>query len=105
MPFERGRRKTGGRQVGTPNRINVAFREAVQIVYEALGGHAAFTQWAQENPTEFYRIAARLIPGEMREHTPSTVNIIVDRSCKHVAEVPTISTTAKPGLPEPPPAS
>jgi hypothetical protein len=67
MPFERGKPKTGGRQSGTMNRFTGAFREAVQIVYHRLGGHAAFLNWARDNPTEYYRIAARLIPGEMQQ--------------------------------------
>lgn len=67
MPFQPGKLKTGGRQVGTPNRITAAFKEAVVIVYDELGGHDAFTAWAKENPTEFYKICARLIPGEMRD--------------------------------------
>jgi len=80
MPFEIGRGKTGGRQVGTPNRFTGAFREAVQIVYDGLGGHDAFLEWARENPTEYYRIAARLIPGEMRtEDNEQKVVVIVDR--------------------------
>ena len=54
--------KTGGRQRGTPNKITRAFRESVQIAYDAIGGDEAFAAWARENPTEFYRIAARLIP-------------------------------------------
>lgn len=72
--------KTGGRQKGTPNRITKAFREAVQTVYSRIGGDKAFATWAQDNPTEFYRIAARLIPQEMRhaggDGQPLTVQVI-----------------------------
>jgi hypothetical protein len=57
-------RKTGGRQAGTPNKITRSFKEAVQIVYEEIGGHKAFAAWARENPGDFYRIASRLIPAE-----------------------------------------
>ena len=57
--------KTGGRQQGTPNKITSAFKDAVRIVYEDIGGHEAFASWARENPTEFYRIASRLIPTEI----------------------------------------
>jgi hypothetical protein len=62
--------KTGGRQAGTPNKVTTAFKDAVRIVYEDIGGHAAFAAWARECPTEFYRIASRLIPTEIapRDH-------------------------------------
>lgn len=62
MAFLAGRTKTGGRRAGVPNKLTTAFREAVQVAYERIGGHEAFAKWAKENPTEFYRIAARLIP-------------------------------------------
>ncbi len=58
-------RKTGGRQAGTPNKVTTAFKTAVQIVYEDIGGHKAFAAWARENPGDFYRIASRLIPTEI----------------------------------------
>jgi hypothetical protein len=57
--------KTGGRQAGTPNRITTAFKDAVKTVYQDIGGNAAFAAWARENPTEFYKVAARLIPTEI----------------------------------------
>ena len=79
MAFEVGRSKTGGRQLGTPNRLTGLFREAVLAVYERLGGHAAFLEWARKNPTEFYRIAARLIPVEVRGPSDQSVRVIVDR--------------------------
>ena len=80
MPFEKGKPKTGGRAPGVGNRFNGAFREAVQIVYARLGGHAAFLAWARENQTEYYRIASRLIPGEMQEgHGARHVTVIVNR--------------------------
>src|SRR5262245_8362618 len=68
MPFEKGKSKTGGRAVGVPNKFTGTFREAVRTVYDGLGGHAAFLEWAKNNSTEYYRIASRLIPGEMQEN-------------------------------------
>ena len=67
MPFERGKPKTGGRLPGVRNKLTGAFRDAVRHVYTGLGGHANFLVWAKANETEFYRIAARLISGEMQE--------------------------------------
>jgi hypothetical protein len=87
MSFIPGKPKTGGRQAGTPNRLTGLFREAVLCVYERLGGHDAFLQWARENPTEYYKIAARLIPTEMREDDGSkSVTVIVQRSGHSVPE-------------------
>lgn len=54
-------------------------REAVQVAYNDMGGHEAFTAWAKKNPTEYYKIASRLIPLEIRETTDTTINIIINR--------------------------
>ena len=67
MPFEKGKPKTGGRLPGVSNKLTGAFRDAVRHVCTGLGGHANFLAWARDNQTEYYRIAARLIPGEMQE--------------------------------------
>jgi hypothetical protein len=58
-------KKTGGRTAGTPNKITSAFKTAVLTVYDELGGNTALLAWAQGNPTEFFKICARLIPHEV----------------------------------------
>lgn len=58
-------KKTGGRSAGTPNKLTTAFKSAVLVAYDGIGGDAAFTRWAAKNQTEFYKIAARLIPTEI----------------------------------------
>ena len=45
-------------------KVTAIFKDAVRTVYEDIGGHAAFADWAKEHPTDFYKIAARLIPTE-----------------------------------------
>lgn len=58
-------KKTGGRGAGTPNKTTTVFKQAVLLAYDTIGGHTRFAQWAAENPTEFYKIASRLIPQEV----------------------------------------
>lgn len=62
MPFTRG---NPGRPRGSRNKVNAAFRLSVITVYHAIGGDSAFAEWGRENRTEFYKIAARLIPQEL----------------------------------------
>lgn len=94
MSFIPGRRKTGGRQRGIPNKLTGTFREAVRVVYEGLGGHVAFLAWAKENPSEFYRLAARLIPAEVGEGDGGrTVTIIV----REFTPLPKVEQRALPG--------
>ena len=73
--------KTGGRTKGTPNRITAAFKDAVRTVYEDIGGHKSFAAWAKDNPGEFYRIAARLIPTEVNMNATAGLTVVLDRSC------------------------
>jgi len=56
------RQKTGGRKRGTPNRVTLSVKQAVLDTFSALGGAKHMTKWARKNPSEFYRIAAKLVP-------------------------------------------
>ena len=56
--------KFGGRTKGTPNKLTKSAREAFQLAFEAMGSHASLSTWAKANPTEFYKLYARLIPVE-----------------------------------------
>jgi hypothetical protein len=69
-------------QKGTPNKLTTTFREAVLLTYDGVGGHTAFMKWARENQTEFYRIAARLIPTEMGVKDQKLV-VIMDRQGRY----------------------
>ena len=57
--------KTGGRVKGTPNKLTTSFKTAVVLAFEGIGGHKTFQKWARKNQSEFYKIAARLIPTEV----------------------------------------
>jgi hypothetical protein len=96
MPFERGREKTGGRKAGVPNKLTGQFREAVQYVYDDIGGHQAFSQWANDNPTEFYKIASRLIPVEVHNHD-TQIQVIVQRETPQPTQIPITPANALPG--------
>src|SRR5215204_2522386 len=80
MDGERQRSKFAGRRAGTPNKYTSTMKEAVQTAYQGMGGHKAFTEWAKENQTEFYRIASRLIPVEVHGTSDKTINVYVNRS-------------------------
>jgi hypothetical protein len=49
---------------GIPNRIGAAVKSNVIAVFDKIGGRDGMAVWAKENPTEFYRLYARLIPTE-----------------------------------------
>jgi hypothetical protein len=78
--FTKGIAKIAGRKKGTPNRLTSHFREAVLLTYDNIGSHEGFSKWASDNRTEFYRIAARLIPAQMNDCDEGRVTVIVNRS-------------------------
>ena len=64
---KKGAPKTGGRKKGSLNKTTVAMKDAMLSVYadlqaEAGGGNGHFLGWARDHSTDFYRLAARLLP-------------------------------------------
>ena len=63
----RGERR-GGRKKGTPNKaasIRAAFEQAFAALQKDEKKPHHLRAWAEANPTEFYKLAARLIPTEI----------------------------------------
>jgi hypothetical protein len=57
-------KKYGGRTKGTPNKFTKTVKEALQEAFEHLqtSPEANLKTWGENNPTEFYKLAAKLIP-------------------------------------------
>ena len=82
-----------GRPAGVPNKINRAFKTAVLEVFERKGGADWMAKWAGENETEFFKIAARLIPTELAgtvEHKHTLVDVLGSLS-KRTADDSTVA--------------
>jgi len=58
-------KKWGGRVKGTPNKVTATVKEAFKVAFEEMGGAPALAKWGMENPTEFYKLASKLIPTEV----------------------------------------
>lgn len=69
MPFEKGRKKTGGRKSGSANVVTTSVRETVLKVFQELQADDSpvnLKKWATKEPTEFYRMASKLIPTDLK---------------------------------------
>jgi hypothetical protein len=86
MAKPKGSPKTGGRQAGTPNKLTSAFKTAVLLCYDRIGGDDAFAAWAADNPTEYYKIAARLIPHEVVGPGKDGAHLVT--TVQHIHETP-----------------
>lgn len=62
-----------GRKAGVPNKLSGIAKENVIAVFNRLDGTAGMAEWAKENPTEFYRIYARLLPTDSTVEHSGTV--------------------------------
>lgn len=82
------RPKTGGRQKGTPNKVPRALRTAFEDVFELLQAdedHAVTLHgWARGNPTEFYKLSAKLIPAKIQHEGLVSLEHLVVASMKNV---------------------
>lgn len=74
-----------GRKPGVPNKVTAAFKSALLEAFHELGGTSGLAKWGRKNRTEFYKIAARLIPHEVigpgadGEHLVKTIQHIHEK--------------------------
>ena len=78
-PFKKGEAK--GRPKGVPNKLTKSVRETVLIVFNELQGKpgVCLADWAEKKPTEFYNIAAKLIPTELSGRIDANINLNIVR--------------------------
>lgn len=69
--------KTGGRSKGTPNKTTASVKDALAFAFDGRGGAPALKIWADENPTEFYKLWAKLLPQEVtgKDGTPFSITV------------------------------
>lgn len=77
MAKPKGSPKVGGRVAGTPNKFTKTVKEAVQMAFDAMQDDkkANLLSWGKENPTEFYKIAAKLIPTDVKAQVDGEIGI------------------------------
>jgi hypothetical protein len=75
MSFKKGRKKSGGRSKGTPNKITKDVKEMVLEALESLGGTEWFIQQGKENPVAFMAMAGKAMPKETKIELLKTVKI------------------------------
>lgn len=76
-PFKKGE---GGRPKGIQNKLSRSVKETVLDVFNKLQqpeSEVTLEKWATKEPTEFYRIAAKLIPTDIKADVKHTGKIIL----------------------------
>lgn len=64
MAFKKGHSKIGGKSKGSQNKLTKSVKECFEVVFTELQSDpkVKLSQWAKVNPTDFYKLCARLIP-------------------------------------------
>lgn len=65
----------GGRPKGSPNKTSKDARQTILNTFTKLGGEKFMLEWARNEPTEFMRIYAKLIPREEKVTMDGTLAI------------------------------
>ncbi len=64
--FQEGREKTGGRKKGVRNKVTRAVEDALNSVYEGVGGNEALLAFAKDNPDEFFKLWIKMLPRQIK---------------------------------------
>lgn len=73
-------RKTGGRQKGTPNKINALLKDEILQAAEAAhpeGRVGYLTQQATENPTAFMTLLGKVLPTQLSGDDENPIQLLV----------------------------
>ena len=65
MPFVKGNKIRGSRK-NVPNKSTASVKAAFESAFVMLGGEDALVQWARDEPTEFYKLYAKLMPVQIQ---------------------------------------
>ncbi len=74
--FTKGHTKVGGRGAGVQNKTSTEIKQAIELVFDEIGGIPAFAAWAEANPTTFYTaLWGKLLPTAVKIEA-STVDFV-----------------------------
>ena len=79
-----------GRKAGQVNKTTKAVKEALQEAFDRLGGVSALTTWAKNEPTEFYKLWAKMLPTEVKAKVETVGDIPIGK-----VQIEVISANAK----------
>lgn len=81
MTFVKGHKLAKGRPLGSVNIYTKSIKETVLEAFAAMqeDPEANILSWGMKNPTEFYKIAARLIPTQIQANIKLDNGIPLDR--------------------------
>lgn len=81
MKFKNGNKEGKGRPPGSENRVTKQFKDLLTETIQALEEKKdhGLMSWAEDHPTDFYRICSKLVPQEMVGEFTGDITIRVIR--------------------------
>lgn len=77
MAYSPGRKKTGGRKPGVPNRMSLTVKQSVLDAFEELGGVQYLLQVAKDDPKTFCAMLAKIIPSDINADIKASGEFVV----------------------------
>ena len=69
--------KTGGRQKGTPNKINALLKDMILGALSDVGGQAYLAAQARENPSAYLTLLGKVLPMQVTGEDGNAISIQV----------------------------
>lgn len=77
-----------GRKKGVPNKITASVKEAFELAFKNLQNKpgAKLDDWAEANPTDFYKIASKLIPSAVQAEVTGSVDHRITKIVREIVK-------------------
>jgi hypothetical protein len=73
-----GQPKTGGRQKGTPNKINAPLKEMILGALSAVGGTDYLAKQALDNPASFLALIGKVLPTTLAASGEGLTKLVIE---------------------------
>ncbi|MCK5374144.1 MAG: hypothetical protein KAJ40_02560 [Alphaproteobacteria bacterium] len=76
--LKKGRKKTGGRKKGTPNKTTTTVKEAIMNAFDKLGGEEYLVDIAKQDHKTFCSLLGRVLPKEISASIETDLSLMTD---------------------------
>jgi len=76
--LKKGRKKTGGRKKGTPNKVTSSVKEAIMNAFDKVGGEEYLMEVAKNDHRTFCSLLGRVLPKEISANIHSDLDLMTD---------------------------
>lgn len=76
--LKKGRKKTGGRKKGTPNKTTATAKEAIMNAFDKLGGEEYLVQVGKQDHKTFCSLLGRVLPKEVSTSINSDLDLMTN---------------------------